>query len=176
MKIKLIIILTFILFSSCEENNKSKDLPPNAVVYKFKSDSSREKSLNKVCVQLTKDRESILGVPGYRDPCADPADEPPHVYKDYCLQGPNYGLYTAYLNITKEQFQKAVDTLTRQDMEELIIDRDPYAEYYVDEDGYLGTDCPECLEKDTVWPAIDTAKFHRLVDNNELEKYLKRLK
>jgi len=38
MKIKLFMILICILVSSCEENKKTKELPPNAVVYKFKSD------------------------------------------------------------------------------------------------------------------------------------------
>jgi hypothetical protein len=78
--------------------------------------------------------------------------------------------------MTVVEFEEADDTLTVEDMWELIIDKDPYAEFYLDEDDYLFKRCPECVGKDTIYSVIDTAKFHHLIDNNELEKYLKRLK
>ncbi|MBN1950615.1 MAG: hypothetical protein JW801_05395 [Bacteroidales bacterium] len=68
----------------------------------------------------------------------------------------------------------------------LILDIDPFEEFYVGEDGYFVADenstsnywLKENSEGgiDTMWHVYDTAKFRRTVDNEELGIYLKQLK
>jgi len=139
-------------------------------IFKFKE--GKEYLIDHVFVLLSKDRKSISGYPDHSVINLKAAD----IYKKYYLDAPNYGLNTAYLSLTIEEFNRTWDTLQAETMDKLLIEKDPYEEYYYNEDGYLANHCPECLNKDTTWSAIDTAKFHRLVDKGELEKYLKRVK
>jgi hypothetical protein len=174
-QILIIIIVPILLFISCENNDPEKELPPPPCVFIF---NEKLDYMNYVFVCLNDQKNEIIGYPTYEGIVKWDSSYY-HFYKGYYLvsQGRiTCDTNTAYLNITLDEYKSMDDTISIDYMEKKIIEKDPFAEYYVDEDGYLGTDCPECLEKDTVWPAIDTAKFHRLVDNNELEKYLKRLK
>ena len=168
----LTVIYCFVLFFLCEKNDNNTAPPPPPYVFKFKEGKDYS---NKVYVKLNDEKTRIIAYPSYPDLKYDTVID---IYKSYYFgHGYTNGINTAYLDITVEEFKHADDTLdTKEEMWQLIIDKDPYAEFYVDENNYLLNHCPECLDKDTTWPNHDTAKFHRLVDNNELGKYLKRLK
>ena len=170
--INLILVLAAtlnIILASCDKDPCCIDEPADNIL-KFKNGKDYSKN---VFVQLSDDKKSVNGHPGYKGMIDI---EPLDFYKGYYLELPNYGILTGYLSLTIEEYKNVPDTFNKVAIEDLIIDKDPYEEYYYDEDKYLKNDCPECLDKDTIWHAIDTAKFHRLVDNGELGKYLKRVK
>lgn len=185
-----IILLTFVssglLFFSCEKDNGEQELPPPPCVFKFKEGKDY---LNNVYVCLDEKKTSIIGYPTYEGLQRDTATDFIDIYKNYFFvhQGKiNCDTNTAYLSITIDEYEHIDDTITIDYMEKLIIDKDPFAEYYVDENNYLVYDENskdnywlkenEQGSYDTIWHVYDTAKFHRLVDNNELGEYLIRLK
>lgn len=185
-----IILLTIVSFTlllfSCEKNNGKQALEPPPCVFKFKEGRDYP---NLVYVCLNDEKTHIIGYSTYNDIKWDTISDIIDIYKNYYF-APQGGIIcdinTAYLSITIDEYEHIDDTITIDYMEKLIIDKDPFAEYYVDENNYLVYDENskdnywlkenEQGSYDTIWHVYDTAKFHRLVDNNELGEYLIRLK
>ncbi|MBN2521438.1 MAG: hypothetical protein JXB17_13070 [Bacteroidales bacterium] len=157
---------------SCEDNVEYfADSSPTIFLFKEGKDYSKN-----VYVLLNDDKTRIIGYPSYKDLKYDTLGLL-DIYKGYYFTlDMTYGVNSAYLSLTVKEFEFADDTISVEDMEKLIIDKDPYAEFYFDENKYLLNRCSECIDKDTTWPAYDTAKLHRLIDNGELSKYLNRVK
>jgi len=164
------------LFYQCKEKvslTKNGEIPH---IFKFKDGKDYS---NNVFVILNEKKDRITGIKGcIKDSIMFYSTYKYYLdyYKGYYFEKQNFGINTGYLSISPEDYEKVCDTMTVETMWTLLIDKDPYSEYYYDEDQYLGNSCSECEGKDTTWAALDTAKFHRLVDNGELEKYLKRVK
>jgi len=179
--INLLLILSAtlnIILVSCDKDPCCADLPTTDVL-KFKDGKDYS---NNVFVLLSEDKKGVNVYPDYMTEIK-PLDN----YKGYYLKLPNYGVLTGYLSLTIEEYKNVPDTFNKVAIENLIIDKDPYEEYYYDEDNYLvfgegednywlkkNDECSECY--DTIWHVYDTSKFHRLVDNGELGRYLKRVK
>ncbi len=166
----VIIIILFVGLSSCETDNCCTLAPPLSV-YQFKE--GKDYSSN-VYVLLDRTRDRIIGYPSYGD-VKDTNEKIIDYYKGYYYGQGFYGMYTAFLDILIEDFQWIDDTITEKGFYGHLLDKDPFEEYYIDEDNYLANDCPECPLMDTIWPAIDTSKFHRLVDSQTIGLHLKRL-
>ena len=155
---RLMIILllnAFSLFYSCE---KGKDMDTLIQIYKFKTKDYS----NNVPVELSDDKKKITSAPG------NIARMPIKLTDNYYLDG-SMGVNTGYLSLTiKEhnafEIKPGVDSLYN-----LLIEKDPYLEYYYrhddgtfrDENGAYG---------------IDTAMINDLVRKDKLEKYFDRLK
>lgn len=166
----LILISIFILQFSCEENdNISQSAEPWVVIYKFKPDKDYT---GNVYVRLNSEKNRITAYPSYPD--VENEVDYTDSYKGYYLGNGYNGIYTAFLDISIEDFQYIDDTITVAGLYAHIIDKNPFEELYSDPDRALFNSCPQCVEMDTTWLAVDTVKFHEFVDNNELEKYLKK--
>ncbi|MFC2138311.1 hypothetical protein ACFLTE_09060 [Bacteroidota bacterium] len=169
LKFQIFLSIIFLPFLFSCEKVKHADSPAGDVL-KFRDGVDYS---DNVYVLISEDKKRMVGYPAYKENFDNSAYD---VYKGYHLLKINYGINTGYLSLTFEEYGKVKDTISRKTIESLIIDRDPYSEFYYDEDNYLLNHCPECEDMDTIWPGYDTAKFHRLVDNGELEIHLKRVK
>jgi len=157
--IRLIIILILVIlnpFCSCEKVKVDDTI---IQIYKFKS--SKDYS-NYVPVGLSDDKNRITSAPGniYRWPVK--------LIDDYYLNG-SMGVNSGYLSLTIEEhnayeIKPGVDSLYK-----LLIEKDPYLEYYQRNDN--GT-----FRDENGAYGIDTAHINLLIRNNQLEKYFKRLK
>lgn len=162
-----ILIISFLFLSNSCEKSKSEDgyYEPALRIYKLKGDY-----LDKVCVGLTDDKSNIRVYPAADSNCGDPDEKPYKVKDDYYLDGCcNYGINSAYLTITKEEYQDIWQSLTKDSMMNLILDADPYVEYYIDEDRILLKNCTDCF-------VLDTALLNEIISNQELDKYFTKLK
>ncbi|MFC0878543.1 hypothetical protein ACE01N_18255 [Saccharicrinis sp. FJH2] len=169
--LSLLLVIILLGLSACSDNNECCSTPAKQI-FKFKD--GKEYLVNNVYVLLDKNKENMVAYPGPKDVQMEyPAFD---IYKGYYLEQPNYGINTAYTSISISDYINTPDNFTAEMLEAAIIEKDPYEEYYLDETGYLLNLCPECAEKDTLWSALDSLKFHNLVDNNELEIYLKRVR
>lgn len=154
----VIVLCSVICF--CDGCNDLWTGPPPQI-YKLKGDY-----INKVCVGLTEDKSRIRAYPDMKDNCGDPDNYPLKVDSGYYLDDCcNYGVTSAYLSLSKEDYKEYIP---RDSMYKMIIDKDPYEEYYVDENRILiksGTEC--CV--------LDTALLNEIIKNKKLEEYFKRL-
>lgn len=159
----LILIISFLfIYSACGESGYYE---PALRIYKLKGDY-----IDKVCVGLTDDKTSIRVYPAADSNCGDPTEEPYKVKDNYYLDGCcNYGVNSAYLTITKEEYQDIWQSLTKDSMMNLILDADPYEEYYIDEDRLLLKSCTDCF-------ILDTVLLNEIISKQELEKYFLRVK
>ena len=154
---------------SCDRNNGVDCCDePLLRIYKMKGDY-----IKNVCIGLTDDKTRILVYPGPTDNCGDPGDNPYTMLDGYYLDGCcNYGLNSAYLSITKEEYQE-IFPISKDSMMKLILDSDPYLEYYLDENHLLGIKEPPDT---TPYFTLDTAWLNEIIINKELDKYFTKLK
>jgi hypothetical protein len=152
---KFFVIAFLVIACSC---NKIKDRDSTIWVYKTKNDYSKN-----VPVELSIDKSKITSIPGLIERW------PVMLIEGFSLNG-SLGPNTAYLSLIIDEYNKldikpSVDTLFK-----LIIDNDPYIEFYQrnddngmfrDENGAYG---------------IDTIFINELIKRNELEKYFVKLK
>jgi hypothetical protein len=128
-----------------------------------------------VPVYVDSSRKLIIGYPSYKD-VAYLLNRNPEPYKNYFLGFLQYGFNTGYLGITIEEFDNIDDTLTKAGCYGLIIEWNPFQEFYIDEQNYLKYNPTDVeLQENTSYPSVDTALFHDLVDSNELSLYLKQV-
>ncbi len=85
-------------------------------------------------------------------------------YLDGCC---NYGINSAYLSVTKLEYQKLYP-IPEDSIMELILDKDPYIEYCLDENKVLGTNETN--------GNIDTAFLNEIIVSQELGKYFTKIK
>lgn len=169
MLLKILYFGLFIFCASCEKNGGGDNLnKPNLRIYNLKGDY-----INNVCVGLTEDKSSILVYPDPSSNCGDPEESPFKMkagyYLDHCC---NYGINSAYLSIKKSEY-KDIYPISKDSMYNLILDADPYVEYYIDENDVLGIKEPPDT---THYFTLDTALLNEIITNNELAKYFTKLK
>ncbi len=151
------ILAVFNIFCSCE---KVKDRDTTIQIYKFMNEKDYS---NNVPVELSTDKTKITSSPGglnYRWPVI--------LDSGYYLNG-SMGVNSGYLSLTIEEYNSydikpGVDSLYI-----LIVERDPYLEYYErDDDG--------TFMNGSGASGIDTAFINDLIRTDKLEKYFERLK
>jgi hypothetical protein len=162
----IIVILAFTF--SCEQD------PPDPIdsvpVYKFKNGTDYTQYVQ---VTLNRDKTRVISFPmygrekTYQNLIID-------YYKGYYLGGLYYP-NSAILDILIEDYDSVYNNLSEYTLEDHILEKEPFEEFYYDSERYLNNSCPECLEKDTIWLGVDTAKFHQLVNENTLDLYLERI-
>ncbi len=117
---------------------------------------------NKIVVELSDDKSTILNVvlPETQDKW------PMSLIENYWLNG-TYGMNeTAYLSLTKTKYNENPLAYTKDSLLKLIIDKDPFIEYYLRNDNglfYNGN-------------GVDTFKLNNIIRNDEIEKYFIRIK
>jgi len=135
-----IAILSSAFATSCSEDPiRDCCAEPRDRVVKFKQ--GNEYLVDHVYVLLKKDKSEIVGYPDKAIVNKFAFD----YYKGYYLNNPEFGINTGYLSITIEEFALYCDTLSTITMDHLLIEDDPYSEYYYDESNYLLNNCPECV-------------------------------
>ncbi|MFW5850912.1 MAG: hypothetical protein ACOCWB_01685 [Bacteroidota bacterium] len=149
--------------------NKPNNLPAPALrIYKLKGDY-----IHNVCVGLSKDKTRIVAYPSPSGNCGDTATSPFTMKDGYYLDGCcTYGVNSAYLSVTKAEYQKMYP-LSRDSMYSLILDKDPYAEFYIDEDNVLEI---KEIPDTTHYFTLDTALLNDIITRKELDVYFKKLK
>lgn len=151
----IIILGALNLFYSC---GKAKDLDNLIQIYKFKSiDYS-----NNVPIELSEDKNKITSAPGTI------SRMPIRLEGNYYLNG-SLGVNSGYLSLTIEEhnsydIKPGIDSLYK-----LIIEKDPYLEYYNRHD--------DNTFRDENGPyGYDTTFINQLIREDKLEKYFNRLK
>ncbi len=155
----LVIVLlgVFNLFCSCE---KVKDEDTTIQIYKFKTDSDYS---NNTPVELSVDKSKITSN------SSEINDRwPIKLDSGYYLNG-SMGVYSGYLSLSIEEYNSydikpGVDSLYN-----LLIEKDPYLEYYQRNDD--GT-----FRNESGVYGIDTAMINDLIRTDKLENYFERLK
>jgi hypothetical protein len=153
----IILVGIFNLFCSCE---KVKNEDTTIQIYKF--DTASDYS-NNVPVELSLDKNKITSNPSELN-----TRWPIRLVSGYYLNG-SMGVNSGYLSLTIEEYNSydiipGVDSLFK-----LLVEKDPYLEYYQrnddgtfrDENGVYG---------------IDTAFINDLIRTDKLENYFDRLK
>jgi len=128
-------------------------------LYKFKVDYSQN-----VPVELSTEKSRITSAPGFID------ELPLKLIDDYYLGG-TFGLYTGYLSITIEEYNNNEVPLSIDSISKLLIENDPFIEFYQFEDkNYIFKD------ENNLEYGIDTSFLNTLIKEGNLEKYFTRLK
>ena len=154
-----IVLCSVICF--CDGCDNSMTEPPPRI-YKLKGDY-----IDKVCVGLTEDKSRIRVYPAMIDNCGNPNISPLKVDSGYYLDDCcNYGVSSAYLSLSKEDYKEYIP---RDSMYKMIIDKDPYEEYYIDEDEILIKSCTNCF-------VLDTALLNYIIAEGTLADYFTKLK
>jgi hypothetical protein len=160
--ITLFLVILSILISCTKCSDCCLD-EPSVHIYKLRGDY-----INNVCVRLTNDKSEIHNYPGPTDNCGNPLKKPIEVndgyFLDFCC---DYGVNnTAYLSVSKSDYQDLYP-INSDSMYNLILDKDPFVEYYVD-------------EAQVLYPggsfAFDTVLLNSIISNNEMDEYFTRLK
>jgi hypothetical protein len=152
--------LLFFVFTCFFITNCDKDGYITLLVYKTKADYS-----DKVTVKLSPDKDKVVGFPG---PWNHDERWPMKLANGYLLHGVFGGLYTGITSLTWEEYSKyPTASLTPDSLYKLLIDKDPFLEYYSFED-HTGIFINEA--------GIDTARLNNIIITGELEKYFTRLK
>ncbi len=153
---KLFLFIIFLtILSSCEEGNVSYTL---IEIYKMKDNYSYY-----VPIGLSPDGKEIFSVPG------GTLEPPTSLINGYWLNS-TMGVNTAYVDIPIEDWNKMTIIPSNDSLYNIIIEKDPYTEYYIRDDDnlkFLNNEPPN---------GLDTALMNQLIRTNRLEDYFKRLK
>jgi hypothetical protein len=160
LKFILTCFVFMILLNSCEDKKKNSSPYPPSSVFKLRGDY-----INNVCVGLSDDKSRITSFPSPVDPNGNPDMNPILLDSGYYWDC-NYGVSfnDAFLSLTKTEWKRRVYEIgfpSKDSMMKLVLDPDPFLEYYVDENRVLnqkGTD-----------------QINGIIARNELGKYLKKL-
>ena len=152
----LFFILVLNLSFSCEKRVKDQD--ESICIYKPKNDYS-----NNVPVALSEDNTKITSAPGTIN-----TNWPVKLTQGYYLNG-SMGVNTGYLSLTKEEYNEYYVKPGNDSLYKLLIDKDPYLEYYYRDDYNIFRD-------ENAPNGIDTAQINDIIRKDELNKYFERLK
>lgn len=155
MKLLFLILLCCFL-NNCERGGYFENL----VVYRTKDDYS-----DKVTVKLSPEKDKVTAFPA---PWNRDERWPMKLANDYLLHGVFGGINTGITKLTWEEYSKyPTASLTPDSLYEMLIDKDPFLEYYSFDDhkGIFSAD-----------NGIDTSKLNEVILAGELEKYFTRLK
>lgn len=153
----IVILIFFNLFCSCE---KVKDEDATIQIYKF--DSARDYS-NNVPVELSLDKNKITSSPSELN-----TRWPIKLVSEYYMNG-SMGVNSGYLSLTVEEYNSydiipGVDSLF-----ELLVEKDPYLEYYERNDNGTFSSVNGAF-------GIDTAMINDLIRTDKLENFFDKLK
>ncbi|MFC2138763.1 hypothetical protein ACFLTE_11360 [Bacteroidota bacterium] len=175
-KYLVLIITVFLVLISCDKKDSDNDTDFFGIdyaIYKFKGDY-----IGNVCVLMDKDKTRIVGYPSPTSNAGNPDKKPYSLRNDYYLDPCcHYGINSAYLEITKQEMMDAliqynengVDyPYTSEYMEQHILDKDPFLEYYIDTGSVIIKREPGFI--------YDTVLLNNIIVNGELDKYFKRIK
>ncbi len=117
---------------------------------------------DKVVVELSKDKARILNVFSPKPQ----GNWPMSLAENYWLNGTWGANETAYLSLTNNEYNENPLVFTKDSLLKLIIDTEPFLEYYWRNDNglfYNGN-------------GVDTVKLNSIIKNKEIEKYFTRIK
>lgn len=124
-------------------------------VYKWKADYT-----NNQPVKLNDKKNGLSGKPD-----GSSIIKPLPLANGYHL-GNDMGINTAYISLTHEEYQDEVSNLSVDSLFSLVIDSDPFDEYYI---GKLTVPL-------RTYDGIDTVFINILIRENRLEEYFKKIK
>jgi hypothetical protein len=166
MKAKQITICLFFfvlisVLNCTDDDTKCGCDPAWPQLYKLKADYTKN-----VCVMMDQKKTRIKGYPSPGDGAGDTACHPIQLINGYYLDYIcNYGVNSAYLKISREEFINWVYEVPADSYKYYLLDTDPFLEYY--EANYK-------LPNDTC--DFDTTCLNKLIRNNEIELFFDRLK
>lgn len=152
-----LILLFFV--SACEKVKVKGD---NVILYKTKGDYTKN-----VFVTLSQDGEKLTHYPSVGD--IDTIRLPIQLTHEFMvgtgLNGEN-GIHSVVTSLTIFNY---LNPISADSLFKLIIDFDPFIEYYISFDN---------VKRDYFFndAGIDTAKINEIILNNEINKYFKKLK
>ena len=159
IKLFPVIVLCSVTCFCNREVDTISEPPPQ--IYKLKGDY-----IDNVCVGLSEDKTEIRVYPGTKDNCGDPNESPIKVDSGYYLDDCcNYGVNSAYLSIRKEDYSNHIP---RDSLYKMILDKNPYEEYYIDEDRILVKICTDCF-------TLDTVLLNDIISEGSLADYFKKI-
>lgn len=165
--IVLITIFIVTYLCSCEDDNGLTCNESFVTVYKFHEGKDYS---DYVPVLLDTSRTRIIGYPGYLD-VKNLHEGIYNEYQNYYLSK-LYNKYTGFVNLTIDEYSSGEDTITDLEFDELLMDVNPFKEFYVDENRYLSVK-DDSITMHISHLAYDTLLFHQLVDSNTLGLYLR---
>lgn len=153
----LMLMFTIICFTnSCEEAGVKGG---RIIVYKTNQDYSRN-----IYVRVNPERTKITVLPGAIDTIRLPQKLVQGYYLGTARNGEN-GVESVVTSLTIDTYKPDI---TADSLIKLIIDFDPFIEYYECRDSKI-----DLFHNDN---GIDTVKINEVIINNELDKYFNRLK
>jgi hypothetical protein len=153
----LILCVVIITYSSCE---RGYDRDTTIQIYKFKP--GKDYSTN-VPVELSQDNEQITSAPGTVN-----TRWPTELTDNYYLNG-SMGVNSGYLSLTTEEYNSLDSKPGVDSLYNLLIEKEPYLEYYQRNDD--GT-----FYNESEANGVDTALINKLIRTNRLETCFERLK
>lgn len=93
------------------------------IVYKTKKNYDKN-----VAITLSDDKKTIVGYPHPRD--VSERSYPTSLNKGYLLDNRGIGKNTAFISMTYEEYAKLKSAPSLQELEQMIIDKDPIKEMY----------------------------------------------
>jgi len=165
LRLKIITICCiFCLLCSCEKlfyfGSEYKDI----YVYKFKDGKDYSNNAN---LRLSDDKSEIRTV-SYNLPCHWPVK----LAEGYYLNGTS-GVNAGYLSLTCEEYNSLETLPSRDSLYNLLIDKDPYIEFYHRfdyNDTFFDGYCEDAAY------GIDTTYLNKLIRTGRLEEYFERQK
>ncbi|MFO7851928.1 MAG: hypothetical protein ACQERS_10355 [Bacteroidota bacterium] len=153
---KLLLILFFIITCSCDEGS---DRDTTIWVYKMVTDYS-----NNAPVELSPDKTKIVSIPGELN-----LRWPVGLIDEYFLGG-SMGPNTAYLNLSREEYNELEIKPSPDSLYKLIIEKNPFTEFYqrMDVNGFF--------RNENGYYGIDTTLINNIIKEGKLTKYFDRIK
>ncbi len=159
-KLALVFIAAFLCnvgFTSAQQWHTAS-ASPHVIVYKTKKNYR-----NNVPVILSEDRSQIISYPGPGDIVTGSGYTLPVILlKGYLLDKRGIGKKSAFLSYTYEKYSKLTDLPPLDEMNKMIIDRNPIAELYD-----CGVRNPEVNSEE---------KINQLIDKKQLKKKCKEIR
>ncbi len=137
--LSIMIIVSFTLscknskVNQSQQNEKEEEMEgakntagPPVIIYKTKDDY-----FDKVPVTLSEDKSEIASYPGIKDVFlgGEPA-YPTNLNDGFLLDNRGVDKNSAFLNLTYEEYSKLKEVPSLEELNEMIIDRDPFTELY----------------------------------------------
>lgn len=129
------VILICSMVVSCSSNKKTADVKsdrnvtvpgPKAIIYQTKKDYSKL-----VPVNLSADKKSIESYPGIGDVYfEDKLAYPTQLHDDFWLDNRGINAYSAFINLTYEEYSKLQETPNQEELMKMITDSDPVVVMY----------------------------------------------
>ena len=151
---KTIFFLTILILIVGCEKGAVDDM--GMYLYKTKDNYS-----DRVVVELSNEKSKVLNVfaPEEQDTW------PMSLTNDYWLNGVYGANETAYLSLTNTQYNENPSAFSKDSLYKLIVDSDPFIEFYTKDDGGI-----------FYHNGLDTIKLNNMIRNNEIEEYFIRTK